>query len=354
MSNLPSATMQLYGKLADATPVNKVILTNRHGIEVEVISYGGIITRLLTPDANGELGNIVLGMDNLQDYVDASPYFGAIIGRYGNRIASGRFSLNGTEYSLVANNGDNSLHGGLQGFDKKVWNMVPFTTEHSAGVVLTLTSPDGDQGFPGTLKTKVTYTLTDSNTLDMQFFATTDKPTIVNLTQHTYFNLAGKGDILGHILEIPAEAITPVDEGLIPTGELLAVAGTPFDFREPKTIGQDIDADHQQLKYGNGYDHNYVLKDVADKALIEGAKVFEPDTGRTLTLLTKEPSMQFYSGNFLDGSSSQSGRSHEFRNAFCLEPQHAPDSPNQPAFPSVTLLPGEVYSTQIVYQFGTR
>ena len=350
----PSALMQAYGTLDDATPVSKVTLTNSHGVEMDVISYGGIITRLETPDRNGESGNIVLGMDNLEDYVQSNPYFGAIIGRYGNRIANGKFTLNGTEYQLATNDGDNHLHGGVQGFDKKVWQMTPFTTATSAGVTLSLISPDGDQGYPGTLDTTVTYTLTNDNTLDMHFAATTDKPTIVNLTQHTYFNLSGEGTILDHVLQIPSDAITPVDSGLIPTGDLEPVAGTPFDFRKPKAIGKDINASSEQLKRGKGYDHNFVLKTDADNELVTAATVYDPDSGRELTVLTEEPAVQFYSGNFLDGSTSQEGMTHAFRSGFCLEPQHNPDSPNQSTFPSTTLMPGEVYSTRIVYAFDTR
>ncbi|MEO2267531.1 aldose epimerase family protein [Pseudoalteromonas sp. YIC-656] len=354
MNSVPTATMQHFDTLADSTPINKVTLTNANGVEVDVISYGGIITRITTPDAKGNSGNIVLGFDNVADYVASSTYFGAIIGRYGNRIAGGKFSLNGTEYQLAKNDGDNHLHGGVQGFDKKVWQMQPFTTANSAGVKLTLLSPDGDQGYPGNLATEVTYTLTNNNSLDMQFVATTDKPTIVNMTQHSYFNLAGKGDILDHQLQINAQTMTPVDSGLIPTGEITKVAGTAFDFRKMKAIGKDINDEDEQLKLGKGYDHNFVLKDVADGQLIEAAKVYEPVSGRTLTVLTEEPSVQFYSGNFLDGSTSQPGLKHDFRSGFCLEPQHNPDSPNQPQFLSTVLHPGSVYSTRIVYEFGVK
>lgn len=355
MTNSPSALLRAYGKLADQTPINQVTLTNSNGVSVDVINYGGIITRIETPDSNGNMGNIVLGMDNLEDYTNATTYFGAIIGRFGNRIANGKFSLNGTDYQLATNDGANHLHGGVQGFDKKVWTMAPFSTENSAGVTLKLISPDGDQGYPGTLTTQVTYTLTNKNTLDMQFVAKTDKPTIINMTQHSYFNLAGKGDILDHQMQINSNAITPVDSGLIPTGELMQVAGTPFDFRNSKAIGKDINIDDEQLKLGKGYDHNFVLKNKPNHDLIEAANVYEPSSGRTLTVYTEEPAVQFYSGNFLDGSSKQaSGLVHKLRSGFCLEPQHFPDAPNQPRFPSTTLLPGEVYSTRIVYEFGTK
>jgi len=230
MTNSPTALLHAHGKLADQTPINQVTLTNSNGVSVDVINYGGIITRIETPDSNGNMGNIVLGLDNLEDYTNATTYFGAIIGRFGNRIANGKFSLNGTDYQLATNDGDNHLHGGVQGFDKKVWTMVPFSTENSAGVTLSLISPDGDQGYPGELTTQVTYTLTNKNTLDMQFVAKTNKPTIINMTQHSYFNLAGKGDILDHQMQINSNAITPVDGGLIPTGELMQVAGTPVCF----------------------------------------------------------------------------------------------------------------------------
>lgn len=355
MSNSPSALLHAYGKLADQTPINQVTLTNSNGVSVDVINYGGIITRIETPDSNGNMGNVVLGLDNLEDYTNATTYFGAIIGRFGNRIANGKFSLNGTDYQLATNDGDNHLHGGVQGFDKKVWTMVPFSTENSAGVTLSLVSPDGDQGYPGELTTQVTYTLTNKNTLDMQFVAKTNKPTIINMTQHSYFNLAGKGDILDHQMQINSNAITPVDGGLIPTGELMQVAGTPFDFRNPKAIGKEINIDDEQLKLGKGYDHNFVLKNKPNHDLIEAANVYEPSSGRTLTVYTEEPAVQFYSGNFLDGSSKQaSGLVHKLRSGFCLEPQHFPDAPNQPTFPSTTLLPSEVYSTRIVYEFGTK
>ena len=354
VNNLPSATTTWYGTMPDSTPVYKVTLKNSHGVEADVISYGGTITRLVTPDKSGQSGNIVLGFDKLEDYLSAGYYFGAIIGRYGNRIADGKFTLNGTEYQLATNDGDNHLHGGVQGFDKKVWQMAPFATANSAGVVLTLISPDGDQGYPGKLDTQVTYTLTNSNTLDMAFTATTDKPTIVNLTQHSYFNLQGKGDILDHQLQINGDRYTPVDGGLIPTGEVASVKGTPFDFTQPKAIGKDINVKDKQLALGQGFDHNFVIKDAPGDELIEAANVYEPQTGRTLKVYTVEPAVQFYSGNFLDGSTQQEGMTHALRSGFCLEPQHNPDSPNQPDFASTVLNPGEVYSTRIVYEFGTK
>jgi len=345
--------MRHYANLPDGSAVSLVTLVNSHGIEADVISYGGIITRLMTPDANGRPGDIVLGLDTLEGYIGSKTYFGALIGRYGNRIADGRFSLGGTTYRLDTNDGDNHLHGGLRGFDRKNWHMKPYVTKSSAGVTLTLVSPDGDQGYPGRLDVTVTYELTNANELDMRFSATTDQPTVVNLTQHSYFNLAGGGDVLGHELMINAEAITPVGDGLIPTGELRPVAGSPFDFRQAKPIGQAIGADDEQLKLGGGYDHNFVLKNQADDELILAARVSEPVSGRVLEVLTVEPGVQFYSGNFLDGSLSGKGVSYGSRSGFCLEPQHFPDSPNQPGFPPTALLPGETYASRIVYRFST-
>lgn len=348
-----SAESQPYGTLADGTQVDMITLKNTKGIEVDVISYGGIITRLITPDANGKLGDIVLGLDSLEDYVSGSPYFGALIGRYGNRIANGRFELAGKTYQLDTNDGDNHLHGGVQGFDKKVWAMTPFTTDSSAGIILKLFSADGDQGYPGNLQVEVIYELNDDNELDMRFSANTDQPTVVNLTQHSYFNLAGKGTILDHKLQINGATMTPVGAGLIPTGEITSVEGTPFDFREPKTIGQDINVEDEQLALGLGYDHNYVVKEQPSDELVLAATVSEPTTGRVLDVLSEEPSVQFYSGNFLDGSLSGKGRSFGLRSGFCLEPQHNPDSPNQPQFPTTTLLPQDTYKTRIVYRFST-
>ena len=353
MTTLPTATQRFYGTLEDGSEVTQITLTNSNGIEVDIISYGGIITRLVTPDTDGRPGDIVLGLDNLEDYVSSSPYFGALIGRYGNRIANGRFTLDGTTYQLDTNDGDNHLHGGLQGFDKKNWGMASFVTDHSAGAVMTLTSPDGDQGYPGTLQVKVTYELANDNALDMHFAATTDKPTVVNLTQHSYFNLAGKGDILGETLMINADEFTPVRKGLIPTGELRPVAGTPFDFRQPKLIGQDIGQDNEQLELGLGYDHNFVLRPHAPDELVLAARVTDPGSGRVLEVWTTEPGVQFYSGNFLDGTLEGNGQVHEHRSGLCLEPQHYPDSPNHPEFPSTTLRPGETYDTRIVYRFST-
>jgi len=345
---------QSFGQLADGREVSLYKLTNANGVALDVTNYGGIITRLITPDAKGQPADIVLGYDNLAQYVENNPYFGAIIGRYGNRIAGGKFALNGTTYQLATNDGVNHLHGGVQGFDKKLWEAKTFQQEDAVGVVLSLVSPDGDQGYPGNLNVEVTYRLTNSNELQMTFVATTDKTTVVNLTQHSYFNLAGGGDILSHELMIPADRITPVGTGLIPTGELQDVTGTPFDFRSAKAIGRDIAAEDAQLKLGLGYDHNFVLKNSPDQHLILAGRVLEPNSGRVLEVLTDDIAVQFYSGNFLDGTLKGKGQTYGHRSGFCLEPQHFPDAPNQPGFASTVLEPGQTYQSRIVYRFSTQ
>ena len=333
-------------------------LTNAHGIEVRLTNYGGIITSLKTPDRSGRFDDIVLGYDSLSGYLLNSPYFGAIVGRYGNRIARGRFMLDGTSYRLAVNNGPNNLHGGIRGFDKVVWNAEPFRTDGTEGVALEYTSADMEEGFPGTLRARVTYTLTNDNRLIVDYQATTDKPTPVNLTQHSYWNLAGDGsrDILAHVLTINADSMTPVDSTLIPTGEISAVAGTPFDFRTPMPIGARIDQRrYTQIRYGGGYDHNFVLNRgsaVAD-SLVHAAHVTEPSTGRTLDVFTTEPGIQFYSGNFLDGSiTGKAGHIYKYRYGLALETQHYPDSPNHANFPSTILRPGQQYRTRTVFAFG--
>jgi aldose 1-epimerase len=349
-----SAMQSHYGMLEDGSDVSLVTLRNGNGVEVDVISYGGIITRLAVPDADGNTADIVLGLDDLDSYVTSSPYLGAIIGRYGNRIADGRFELDGKEIQLAVNDGDNHLHGGDVGFDKLNWEMATFETETSVGVTLTVTSPDGDQGYPGNLDVTVTYELTDANELDLRFSATTDKPTIVNLTHHSYFNLAGDGSILEHELMIPATQYTPVRAGLIPTGELRDVTGTPFDFRNSKAIGRDIATDNAQLDFGLGYDHNWVVKEDDNDEMVLHARLREPVSGRVLEVWSVEPGLQFYSGNFLDGSLAGKGVRHGHRTALCLEPQHFPDSPNHADFPSTVLRPGDTYTTRILYRFLTE
>jgi|SRR5690242_8372933 aldose 1-epimerase len=343
-----------FGRTKDGTEVFLFTLRNAKGAEAQISNYGGIVTSLKVPDRSGRLGDVVLGYDNLEDYLKESPYFGALIGRYGNRIARGHFSLDGKEYTLVTNNYPNALHGGTKGFDKVVWEPSVVATPQGAGLKLTYLARDGEEGYPGNLSVTVVYSLTDDNALRVDYTATTDKDTIINLTQHSYFNLAGRDSILGHVVMIPADKFTPVDSTLIPTGELRPVAGTPFDFRTPTPIGARIAQDDEQLKFGKGYDHNWVInKPMGQYGLM--ARVTEPTSGRTLEVFSTEPGLQFYSGNFLDGTlKGKSGWVYQFRNGFCMEPQHYPDSPNKPEFPSVVLKPGQVYHNLIVYKFSTQ
>ena len=344
-----------YGNTPDGQAVEHFMLTNANGIEVGIISYGGIITSILAPDRNGETCNIVLGFNTLDDYVTKNPYFGCITGRFANRIANGRFTLDGKTYTLAVNNGVNALHGGLVGFDKRVWSAQPVQMGDEQGLALTYTSPDGEEGYPGTLEVTVMYTLTADNALHIDYTATTDAPTPINLTNHTYFNLAGEGSgtINDHLLTLYADHYTPVNANIIPTGEIAPVAGTPFDFRAPTPIGARIDADHPQIKLGGGYDHNYIINSTDDDTLVMTALVHDPASGRTLETLTTEPAVQLYTGNFLDGTLVGSGgKVYAQRSGFCLETQHYPDSPNQPAFPNTILRPGEVYRSKTVYRFG--
>ena len=353
----PGVSRAPFGTLSDGAAVEVFTITNGAGVEVRAMTYGGIILSLRVPDRQGRLDDVVLGYQTAAEYEkDNSPYFGGIIGRYGNRIAKGRFALEGRTVALATNNGPNHLHGGVKGFDKVLWKGEPFQKGQAAGVVFTRTSPDGEEGYPGTLAVRVTYTLNDRNELSVDYHATTDKATIVNLTQHSYFNLAGQGarDILDHRLQINADRYTPVDATLIPTGELARVEGSPFDFRKPSPIGARIDADHPQIKVGPGYDHNWVLNRTGS-GLELAARVAEPTTGRTLTITTTEPGLQFYAGNFLDGSiTGKQDRVYRRRFGFCLETQHFPDSPNRDNFPSTVLRPGEVYASRTVFAFGVE
>ena len=349
----PSITRAPFGTTAQGVPVELYTLRNGKGAEVRICTYGGIVTSLKVPDRNGAVADVVLGFDNFASYEHNNPYFGALIGRYGNRIANGRFKLDGKTYKLAQNNGPNSLHGGLKGFDKVVWSAKPVEGKLGPALGLSYLSKDGEEGFPGNLKVTAVYRLTDDNSLRIDFTATTDKTTVCNLTHHSYFNLAGKGNILGHELVIAADKFTPVDANLIPTGELRAVGGTPFDFTAPKTIGARIDARDEQLKFGHGYDHNYVLSKFPGELGL-AARVYEPESGRVMEVLTTEPGVQFYSGNYLDGLTGKGGVAYHNRDAFCLEPQHYPDSPNQPEFPSTTLKPGRIYETTIIYHFSVQ
>ncbi|MDZ7374308.1 MAG: galactose mutarotase [candidate division KSB1 bacterium] len=349
-------TRGIFGKMPDGRAVEFFDLVNPNGLKARIITYGAIVVSLEVPDREGKLGDIVLGYDKLEKYLADSPYFGAIVGRYGNRIAKGRFVLDGVEYQLATNDGPNHLHGGLKGFDKVVWEGSPLQEEDAVGVQLTYLSPDGEEGYPGNLRATVVYRLTSQNELRIDYEATTDKPTIVNLTHHSYFNLAGQGsgDILGHVLQINADCFTPVDPGLIPTGELRSVEGTPFDFRQPIAIGERIDWDDEQLRFGRGYDHNFVLNS-SGGTLALAATVYEPTSGRVMEVWTTEPGLQFYSGNFLDGHHvGKGGKVYGHRSGFCLETQHFPDSPNKPHFPSVVLRPGEKYHQTTIYRFSVR
>jgi len=345
-----------FGTLPDGTPVDIYTMTNAKGMEIRATNYGGIVVSLRVPDKKGNLDDIALGFDDLKGYLASSPYFGAIIGRYGNRIANGKFTLDGKEYTLAKNNGPNTLHGGLKGFDKVVWNAEPFQNLDGVGIILTYTSKDGEEGFPGNLKAKVTYTLTDNNEWIIDYDASTDKATPINLTQHTYFNLAGegKGDVLAHILKLNASRFTPVNQTLIPTGEFRPVKGTPMDFTQPTPIGGRINADDEQLRFGRGYDHNFAVDGKGSDPVL-AARVKEPASGRVLEVFTTEPGVQFYSGNFLDGTiTGKNGHVYKQRYAFCLETQHFPDSPNHPEFPTTILRPGRTYHSRTSYKMSTE
>jgi len=352
-----STTKKSFGKTPEGQPVDLYVLTAKGGAEASITNYGGAVVSLKVPDRNGKLADVVLGYDNADGYVNDKSFFGALVGRYGNRIGHAQFALDGKTYTLAKNNGENSLHGGIKGFNKAVWTAKIIPAKDGQSLQLSYLSKDGEEGFPGNLKVSVVYTLTDSNALRITYSATSDKKTVVNLTNHSYFNLAGQGsgDILGHLLIIQADKFTPVDAGLIPTGEFRDVAGTPFDFRKELAIGARIDQDEEQLKLGGGYDHNFVLQRSNDPEESLAARVLEPVSGRVLEVWTTEPGVQFYTGNFLDGKTiGKGGVTYPRRSAFCLETQHFPDSPNQPKFPSVVLNPGERYHTITTYKFSVK
>jgi len=347
---------EIFGNMPDGRQVDLYTLTNAYGVRARIMTYGAIVVSLEVPDRNGKMGDVVLGFDTLEEYLKGHPYFGAIVGRYGNRIGKGRFTLNGVEYKLATNNGENHLHGGIKGFDKVVWDAEPVKQADAVGVKLSYLSKDGEEGYPGNLTCIVGYTLNNSDEFNIWYEALTDKPTPVNLTHHSYFNLAGagSGDILGHELMLKADRFTPVDAGLIPTGAKASVKGTPMDFLKPTAIGARINQDDEQLKFGLGYDHNFVLNKT-DASLTLAAQVYEPTTGRVMDVHTTEPGIQFYSGNFLDGSNvGKGGKVYEHRTGFCLETQHFPDSPNKPQFPSVILNPGEKYTHVTLHKFYTK
>jgi aldose 1-epimerase len=341
---------EAFGKLPDGTPIEIYTLSNGKGMEARVMTLGATVVSLTAPDKAGKYADVVLGMDSVDGYVKGVPYFGAIVGRYGNRIGHAQFTLEGNTYHTPKNDGDNTLHGGIKGFDKRVWT----AREAGDSVEFTYVSKDGEEGFPGTLTSKVTYTVTPNNELKIEYLATTDKPTVVNLTNHSYFNLSGQGEgnILDHQVAINATRFTPVDKGLIPTGELKPVKGTPFDFNNPTAIGARIGENDEQLQFGKGYDHNWVINGSGMK---NAAEVYDPKSGRLMQVLTEEPGLQFYTGNFLDGTiNGKGGKLYGHRGAFCMETQHYPDSPNKPSFPTTELKPGETYRTSTVYRFSAR
>jgi aldose 1-epimerase len=348
-----------FGVMSDGAEVDEYILTNARGAQVRVITYGGIITSIWVPDRSGHLANVALGLDTLADYEhNNAPYLGCIAGRFANRIAEGKFTLDGTAYTLAINNGPNHLHGGLKGLDKRVWQGEAAEEHDRVGVVLRYVSPDGEEGYPGTVTIQVRYSWTDDTALVIDYHATTDKPTILNLTNHTYFNLAGEssGRIDGHLMQLNADYYTPVHETMIPTGELASVAGTPFDFRAPRLIGPGLRANHPQIARGFGYDHNFVINraGAGAGALAQAARVYAPTTGRVMEVWTTEPGVQFYAGNFLDRKLvGRAGRVYRQNDGLCLETQHYPDSPNQADFPSVVLRPGATLTSQTVYRFST-
>jgi aldose 1-epimerase len=343
-----------FGKTADGTPVEIYTLRNMRGMEARIMTYGGTVVSLKVPDKNGKLGDVVLGYDNLGGYLTNSPYFGALIGRYANRIAKGKFTLDGQEYTLATNNAPNHLHGGVKGFDKVVWKAKPVETFYGDGLELDYMSKDGEEGYPGNLTVKAVYVVSEKNELVVQFTATTDKDTLCNLTHHSYFNLAGKGDILDEIVQIDADKFTPTDSTSIPTGEIKSVEGTPFDFRQPTAIGARINDDDEQLKFAGGYDHNYVLNKLPGE-FAKAATAYDPKSGREMEVWTTAPGIQFYTGNFLDGTiKGKGGWVYQKHDAFCFEPQGFPDSPNHPNFPSTELKPGEIYKNTIIYKFSVK
>lgn len=351
----PKIKKESFGKTTDGKAVEVYTLTNSADAEAKIINYGGRIVSLKMPDNNGNFEDVVLGYDDLKDYENDNAFFGGIIGRYGNRIAKGKFSLNGKEYTLAKNNGENHLHGGIKRFDVSVWTAKSSENKEGAVLELNYLSKDGEEGYPGNLNVKVVYTLTENNELKIEYSATTDRDTVVNLTNHSYFNLrgAGSGTILDHVLTINADKFTPTDETAIPNGELRSVANTPFDFLKPTKIGERINSDYEQIKIGKGYDHNYVLNRTSNELSL-AATVFEPTSRRFMEVLTTEPGIQLYSGNYLDGKKGKNGKIYEFRGAFCLETQHFPDSPNRPDFPTTVLKKGQQYLTTTVYKFSVK
>lgn len=351
----PSLAVSVFGNLPDGRPVERYTLHGAGGVDVSIITYGGIIQSVLAPDLHGVKADVVLGFDTLDGYLTRHPYFGCITGRYANRIADGRFDLDGKDFHLAVNNPPNTLHGGIQGFDRKLWDAREIKEGDMVGVELKAFSLDGEEGYPGTVSTVVRYTLHPDNGLHIDYSATADAPTVINLTNHSYFNLAGGGDILGHEAVIHAKTITPTNSAQIPTGELMQVAETPFDFTLPHLIGERIDADHPQLQGAGGYDHNYVLRPGRATEPLPAAEAWDPVSGRSVRVDTDQPGVQFYTGNSLDGTvTGKGGQVYQKRFGFCFETQHFPDSPNQHTFPSTVLRPGETYRHTCVYTFGVK
>jgi aldose 1-epimerase len=354
IDHTPRLQRSLFGTTHEGVPVERYVLTNAHGLRATIITYGAAIASLSVPDRDGRMADVVLGYDSLPQYLTDARRLGAVVGRYANRIGQARFTIDGATYALAKNNGPHNLHGGPRGLYKVVWTGAPIEAADRSGVVLTYTSPDGDQGFPGALSVRVTYTLTDRDELMVDYHATTDRPTPVNFTQHTYFNLTGdpRRDILGHVVSIDADSFTPVDSTQLPTGAILPLTGTPLEFRRPTALGARIDADDPQLRWGRGYDHNFVLRRQGS-GLVHAARVVEPSSGRTLDVYTTEPGLQLYTANALDGSiHGKGGVVYGRRSAVCLETQHFADSPNQPSFPNTILRPGSAFESRTVFAFG--
>jgi aldose 1-epimerase len=349
-------TITVFGRLPDGREVHQYTLMNRAGVKAQIIDYGATVQSLLVADRSGMMDDVVLGYDSVQGYINGTAYFGAIVGRYGNRIGKGRFQLDGKQYQLATNDGENHLHGGKLGFNKVLWEARVLSDSVEPSLQLRYVSPDGEEGYPGTVTLKVVYTLTDKNGLRIDYEGTTDRPTILNPTHHSYFNLSGSfaNTILGHVLTIEADSITPVDPGLIPTGQIVSVANTPMDFRTPVAIGAHINDRSEQLTFGKGYDHNWVLRGGAG-LVRKAAELYEPKSGRLMTVFTDQPGLQFYSGNSLDGSAKgKNGMAYQPRTGLCLEAQAFPDTPNKPQFPPATLRPGQVYRQTTIYQFSTK
>ena len=352
--NLARLSSYPFGTLSDGREVNAFVLKNARGMSVQILDLGGVIASIKVPDSSGNFADVTTGFDYPQPYLDGAGYMGAIVGRYANRISGGKFSIDGIDYSLAKNNGDNAIHGGLVGFDKKIWDVEFLVSLHDSKLKLSTFSPDGEEGYPGRVEVSVTYTLNDQNQLTIDYSATSDKATIINLTNHAYFNLDGHqaGSILEHEVMLNANHFTPIDESSIPTGVILDVAGTPLDFRQRKAIGLEIESEDRQMTFGSGYDHNFVINHSESGRVSLAAEVYSPNSGRVMKVYTDQPGVQFYTGNFLNGKLvGKEGAVYGRRSAFCLETQHFPDSPNKPTFPSTILQPGDQFASRTIFEF---